>query len=82
MGKKHGSTKRKLKAREIRKALQEGREFQELNPNVAGIDIGSREHFVSVPEDRDSQPVRRFGCYTSDHLSLVAWLKACRITRW
>ncbi len=80
MGEKHGSTKTKLKAREIRKALQEGREFQELNPNVAGIDIGSREHFVSVPEDRDSQPVRRFGCYTSDHLRLVGWLKACRIT--
>ena len=80
MGKKHGSTKTKLKAREIRKALQEGKEFQELNPNVAGIDVGSREHFVSVPEDRDSQPVRRFGCYMSDHLSLVSWLKACRIT--
>lgn len=80
MGKKNGSTNKKLKAREIRKALREGREFQELNPNVAGIDVGSREHFVSVPEDRDSQPVRRFGCYTSDHLSLVAWLKACRIT--
>jgi transposase len=80
MGKKNGSTNEKLKAKEIRKALREGREFQELNPNVAGIDVGSREHFVSVPEDRDSQPVRRFGCYTSDHLSLVAWLKACRIT--
>lgn len=80
MGKKDGSTKKRFKAREIRKALQEGREFQELNPNVAGIDVGSREHYVSVPEDRDSQPVRRFGCYTSDHLSLVAWLKACRIT--
>lgn len=80
MGKKHGNTKAKLEAKGIRKALQEGREFPELNPNVAGIDIGSREHFVSVPEDRDSQPVRRFGCYTSDHLSLVSWLKACRIT--
>jgi transposase len=80
MGKKHGSTKTKLKAKEIREALQEGKEFPELNPNVAGIDIGSRKHFVSVPEDRDSQPVRRFGCYTSDYLSLVGWLKACRIT--
>jgi transposase len=80
MGKQNVSTNKKLKAREIRKALREGSEFQELNPNVAGIDIGSRQHLVSVPEDRDSQPVRSFGCYTSDHLSLVAWLKACRIT--
>ena len=80
MGKKHGSTKTKLKAKEIRTALRDGKAFPELNPNVAGIDIGSREHFVSVPEDRDAQPVRRFGCYTSDHLSLVGWLRACRIT--
>ena len=80
MDRKQSNTKTKLKAKEIRQALQAGREFPELNPNVAGIDVGSRAHFVSVPEDRDSQPVRRFGCYTSDHLSLVGWLKACRIT--
>jgi transposase len=80
MGKKHGNTKTKLEARGIRKALAQGKEFPELHPNAAGIDVGSREHFVGVPEDRDSRPVRRFGCYTSDHLSLVGWLKACRIT--
>lgn len=80
MGKRDGDTKTKVQARAIRKALREGKEFPEINANVAGIDVGSREHFVSVPEDRDSQPVRRFGCFTSDHLSLVVWLKACRIT--
>jgi transposase len=80
MVEQHGNTMSKRKARKIRKALQEGKEFQVLNPNVSGIDVGSREHYASVPEDRDSKPVRRFGCYTSDHLSLVAWLKACRIT--
>jgi hypothetical protein len=31
-----------------------------LNLNAAGIDIGSREHYVAVPADRDSQPVRIF----------------------
>jgi transposase len=80
MVKKDGSTRKKLKAREIRKALREGKEFQELNPNVAGIDIGSREHYTAVPDGRDAESVRRFGCYTADHLSLVGWLKACRIT--
>jgi len=80
MSKRNGNTKSNLGPKEIRKRLTEGKGFPELNPNVAGIDIGSREHFVSVPEDRDSQPVRRFGCYTADHLLLVGWLKECRIT--
>ena len=36
--------------------------FQMINPNAAGIDIGSEEHWVAVPEDRDEQPIRKFGC--------------------
>ena len=31
-----------------------------LEPNAAGIDIGSREIFVAVPPDRDQNPVRIF----------------------
>jgi len=38
--------------------------FPIINPNAAGIDIGSEEHWVCVPEDRDEQPVRRFACFT------------------
>ena len=30
-----------------------------INPNVAGIDCGSAEHFVAVPPDRDPTPVQR-----------------------
>jgi hypothetical protein len=29
-----------------------------VNPDAAGIDAGSEEHWVSVPEDRSDQPVR------------------------
>jgi transposase len=50
-----------------------------LNPNAAGIDIGSGEHWVSVPADRDPQNVRRFGCFTPDLYALADWLKSCRI---
>jgi transposase len=50
-----------------------------VNPDAAGIDIGSREHFVAVPEGRDTQSIQRFGCYTEDLLRMAQWLKACGI---
>jgi transposase len=50
-----------------------------LNPNAAGLDIGSAEIWVCVPADRDPQPVRKFSTYTPDLYALTAWLKACRI---
>jgi len=33
-----------------------------LNLDAAGIDVGSAEHYVAVP-DRDAEPVRKFGDY-------------------
>ena len=53
--------------------------LSKLNLNAAGIDIGSEEHFVAVPEDRDERPVRKFRCFTADLHALAQWLKACRI---
>ena len=50
-----------------------------VNPDAAGIDIGSEEHYVAVPEGRDPQPVRRFKCYTSDLQRMAEWLKSCGI---
>jgi transposase len=51
-----------------------------IRTDVAGIDIGSDKHFVSVPPDRDEKDVRNFGCYTPDLVAMAEWLKACRIT--
>ena len=51
-----------------------------LYPNLAGIDVGSRGHFVSVPGDRCDKPVRTFGCTTPDLLEMAAWLLLCSIT--
>jgi len=51
-----------------------------VNPNAAGIDAGSEGHFVSVPEDRDQEPVRSFGAFTADLHALADWLIRCGIT--
>jgi len=50
-----------------------------LNPNSAGIDIGSRSHFVAVPNDRDNHCVREFSSTTSGLLEIVSWLKKCGV---
>ena len=54
--------------------------FPIINNNAAGIDIGSEEHWVAVPEGRDENPVRPFGCFTSDLHAMARWLEACGVT--
>jgi transposase len=51
-----------------------------IEPNAAGIDVGSTEMFVAVPVDRDPQPVRRFTTFTKDLVGLTDWLKQCGVT--
>jgi transposase len=53
--------------------------FSLSRPNAAGLDIGSREHLVAVPEGRDPRTVRNFGCTTSELQEMVVWLKACGV---
>ena len=50
-----------------------------VNPHAAGLDIGSEEIWVCVPEDCAPHPVRSFGTFTPDLYTLAAWLHACRI---
>jgi len=50
-----------------------------LHPNAAGIDLGSREHWVCVPAESDEKPVRRFGTTTRQLHNLAAWLKSCGV---
>jgi hypothetical protein len=54
--------------------------LEHINPHAAGIDCGSAEHFVAVPPDRDTTPVRSFATFTADLQSLADWLTACRVT--
>lgn len=53
--------------------------LQKIHLHAAGIDIGSKEHFVAVPGDRDTAPVRSFRTFTADLHRLADWLRACRI---
>src|SRR5271157_4900176 len=50
-----------------------------LNLHAAGIDVGSAEHYVAVPPDRDAEPVRKFGSFAADLHRMARWLKDCRI---
>jgi transposase len=56
------------------------RHLQHINQYAAGIDIGSRSHFVAVPEGTDEQPVREFSTFTGDLERLAEWLIACGVT--
>ena len=49
------------------------------HPNAAGIDIGCASHYVSVPPDRDDNPVREFPSFTADLNALADWLAACGV---
>ena len=51
-----------------------------INPNAAGIDCGSAEHYVAVPPDRSPSPVQSFKTFTSDLVRLADWLVACGVT--
>lgn len=49
-----------------------------VNPHAAGIDIGSRFHWVAV--DQNKENVRSFGVYTNDHWQLILYLREHGIT--
>ena len=53
--------------------------LEQINLNAAGIDIGSTQHYVAVPVDRDESHVRCFDTFTSDLVALADWLQECGI---
>lgn len=55
------------------------KEFVLVYPDAAGIDIGSEAHYVCVPKDRDTNNIRKFGCFTNDLVEMANWLKYCKI---
>ena len=61
------------------KKAKSQRSRERVNLNAAGIDVGADTHWVAVPADRDENPVRSFGVFTSDLIALCEWLKRCQI---
>jgi transposase len=57
----------------------EGESLGRMQPNAAGLDIGSEEIWAAVPADRDGEAVRCFGTLTPDLKDLAAWLRSCGI---
>lgn len=53
--------------------------LEHINKMAAGIDIGSRSHFVAVPEGSAEVCVREFKSFTSDLIALADWLNECGI---
>ena len=53
--------------------------LQHINRMAAGIDVGSRAHFVDVPEGCDEINVQEFGSFTTDLHAIADWLIKCKI---
>jgi len=70
-----------MKKRSLRKKqMKLPKHLEHINRYAAGIDIGSKSHFVAVPEGTDEQPVREFSTFTADLERLAEWLISCGIT--
>lgn len=54
--------------------------LSQIQPHAAGIDIGSEEHFVAVPEGIHKESVRKFSSFTSDLHRIADWLKESAVT--
>src|SRR5213594_4302456 len=70
---------RKQRRETMRRIQRENLSLEVVHPDAAGIDIGNEFHYVAVPPTRDGEPVRRFGCTTTELKSMADGLKQCRI---
>jgi hypothetical protein len=59
-----GQLSRKRRKEIIRKIEAEDPALDVVYRNVGGIDVGNQSHMVSVPPQRDRQPIREFGSWT------------------
>ena len=57
--------------------------FKKMNSNAAGIDIGSKSHYVAVPPGRDQEDdkdVRCFGTFTFDLYGIYIFAVSYRLS--
>ena len=65
--------RKNMKAKKHKRATQV---FKAIQPDSAGIDLGSREHWVAGPPNQDNTPnVERFGTTTPELIRLADWLE-------
>jgi len=62
------------KKQQTRRSQRIRAHLKQINLFAAGIDIGSRSHFVAVPDELDEKPVREFAGFTGDLHQMADWL--------
>jgi transposase len=83
LGRNHHLMNMKSKTSKFKKKKQEtsiDQGWEAIHAHAAGIDIGSREHFVCVPPGSAPNNVRCFGTVTADLKALADWLQECGVT--
>jgi transposase len=70
---------RKARKELARRLQSENPGLEVVHPHAAGIDVGNSAHYVAVRPDRDSQPVRRFECFTAELHRLADWFQSCGV---
>lgn len=73
--KKHHKSKKKR----VENGVKLPKHLEHINKMAAGIDIGSKSHFVAIPEGCDAVCVREFESFTADLYELANWLESCGI---
>lgn len=66
-----------------RQKIQRTRGLEQMNLHAAGIDVGSAENYVCVPEHSvraGEKNVRKFGVFSQQQDDLVEWLKTCQVS--
>jgi hypothetical protein len=69
--------KRKSRRAKVQKISPINADLELIEPDAATVDVGSRSHWVAVNPQRDPNPVREFGAFTADLMSLADWLAQC-----
>ncbi|MEY4925594.1 MAG: hypothetical protein RI894_30, partial [Bacteroidota bacterium] len=62
----------------MEKVGKKAAELSVVNPKAAGIDVGSRSHYVAIGQE--ASDVREFGVYSDDLHTLCKWLQSEGIT--
>ena len=50
-----------------------------VNPDAAGIDIGSQMHYVAIPDGRGGRLVESFGFVTAELVRMAEWMQKAGI---
>jgi transposase len=69
----------KSKKKTSKSQIKLPKHLEHINKMAAGIDIGSKSHWVSIPEGSHETCVREFKSFTADLHELANWLEQCQI---